>query len=56
MRLNDDEVMKKYMDCMAYAGTFSNAAAEKAAELCLRLEKLKDVSELMQVLCHPDYT
>jgi len=53
-RLNTDEVMQKYMDCMDFAGTFSSAAAEKAAEMALSLDKLEDVSELAGVLTFPD--
>ncbi len=53
-RLNSDEVVQKYMDCMDFAGKFSSAAAEKAAEMALSLDKLEDVSELAGVLTFPD--
>jgi 2-methylcitrate dehydratase PrpD len=53
-RLSPDEVMRKYMDCMAFAGTFSDEAAEKAAEMTLALDKVEDVSELTSILTFPD--
>ena len=51
---NSDEVKQKYMDCMDFAGKFSSAAAEKAAEMALSLDTLEDVSELAGVLTFPD--
>jgi len=53
-RLTTDEVKQKYIDCMDFAGTFSGAAAEKAADMALSLDKLDDVSELASVLTFPD--
>ncbi len=53
-RLSADEVKQKYMDCMNFAGTFSSAAAEKAAEMALSLDTLGDVSELTRILTFPD--
>ena len=53
-RLSSDEIMKKYMDCMDFAGTFSHEATEKAAEMTLALDKVKNVSELTSILTFPD--
>ena len=53
-RLSLEEVMKKYTDCIEFAGTFSREAAEKAAEMTLKLDEVKDVSELMSILTFPD--
>ena len=53
-RLNSDEVKQKYMDCLDFAGTFSSAAADKAADMALSLDTLEDVSELASVLTFPD--
>lgn len=53
-RLTSDELMKKYLDCMDFAGNFSHEAARKAAEMTLALDKAKDVSELMSILTFPD--
>ena len=46
--------MKKYTDSIDFAGTFSREAAEKAAEMALALDEVKDVSELMSILTFPD--
>lgn len=53
-RLSTDQVMKKYMGCMDFAGTFSRSRAEQAAEMTLRLDKVEDVSELMGLVTFPD--
>jgi len=53
-RLSPDEVMKKYTDCMDFAGIFPHEAAKKAAEITLTLDKVKDVSELMNILTFPN--
>lgn len=53
-KLSLEEVMKKYMDCIEFAGTFSREAAEKAAEMTLELDEVKDISELMSILTFPD--
>jgi 2-methylcitrate dehydratase PrpD len=53
-RLSSDEIMKKYTDCMDFAGSFSHKATEKAAEMALELDKVKDVSELASLLTFPD--
>lgn len=52
-QLNSDEVMKKYMDCIDFAGILSHERAEEAADMILALEKLNDVSELMNILTFP---
>jgi len=53
-KLSLEEVMKKYMDCIEFGGTFSREAAEKAAEMTLELDEVKDISELMSILTFPD--
>ena len=53
-KLNTDEVMEKYTDCMDFAGIFSKEASEKAAEMTLGLDQLGDVSELLHILTYPD--
>ncbi|MFC1931327.1 MmgE/PrpD family protein [Chloroflexota bacterium] len=53
-RLGSDEVKKKYLDCMDFAGTFSYEKAERAAEMALALDEVKDVSELVSILTFPD--
>jgi 2-methylcitrate dehydratase PrpD len=53
-RLGANEVMKKYNDCMEFAGSFSAKATKKAAEMALALDELKDVSELANILTFPD--
>ena len=53
-RLGVDEIKKKYLDCMDFAGSFSKEATEKAAEMALALDEIKDVSELMSLLTFPD--
>jgi len=53
-RLDTDAVMKKYLDSMDYAGTFSRARAEQIAEMALGLDKVQDVSELSALLTFPD--
>ena len=53
-RLSTDEVMKKYLDSIDFAGTFSRGRAEQAAEMTLALDEVKDVSELMSLLTFPD--
>jgi 2-methylcitrate dehydratase PrpD len=53
-RLSTDEVMKKYTDCMEFAGNFSRERAEKAAEMTLALDEVNDVSEIMDLLIFPD--
>ncbi len=52
-RLGPDEVMKKYLDCMDFAGSFSKGLAERAAEMTLALDKVQDVSELMSIFTFP---
>ena len=53
-RLGSDEVKKKYLTCMEFAGTFSVEKAEKSAEMALALDEIKDVSELVGILTFPD--
>ena len=53
-RLGTDEVMKKYLDSVEFAGTFSRERTRKIAEMTLALDKVKDVSELMGRLTFPD--
>jgi hypothetical protein len=53
-RLSSDEVTKKYMDCMDFANTFSRETVERAADMTLSLDRLEDVSELVELLTFPD--
>jgi len=53
-KLNPEEVMQKYMDCMDFAGIFSRQTAEKAADMALSLDTLSDVSALVDLLTFPD--
>ena len=53
-RLSSKEIIKKYMDCMDFAGIFSHKTAKRAEELTLALDDLKDVSELAGTLTFPD--
>ena len=52
-RLTDAEIMKIYMDCIDFAGTLSREKAEKVAEMALALDRLNDISELMNILTFP---
>jgi 2-methylcitrate dehydratase PrpD len=53
-KLTPNEVMKKYMDCLDYAGILSREWAEKVAEMTLALDKVKDVSKLTSILTFPE--
>jgi len=53
-RLGSEEVMKKYLDCINFAGIFTQKTAEKAAEITLKLDKVEDVTELISMLTYPD--
>ncbi|MFC1903541.1 MmgE/PrpD family protein [Chloroflexota bacterium] len=53
-RLGINEAMKKYTDCMEFAGNFTPQQAEKAADMILALEELPDVSQLVSILTFPD--
>lgn len=53
-RFGADDVMKKYLDCMDFAGTFSRARVAQIAEMTLGLDKVEDVSALATVLTFPD--
>ena len=53
-RLSHDEIMKLYMDKIDFAGILSHKQAEKAAEMALALDKVKDVSELTDIFTFPD--
>ena len=52
-RLSDGEIMKIYMDCIDFAGTLSREKAERVAEMALALDRLNDISELMNILTFP---
>jgi hypothetical protein len=53
-RLGTDEVMKKYQDCIDFAGIYLAKKAKEAAEMTLELDKVKDVKELTNILTYPD--
>ena len=53
-RLGLDEVMKKYQDCIDFAGIYSAKKAKEAAEMTLELDRIKDVNELTNILTYPD--
>ena len=53
MKLSKERVMKKFLDCVDFAGILSRQKAEKAAEMVFALEKVKDVSELMNIFTFP---
>jgi hypothetical protein len=42
------------MDCMDFANTFSRETVERAADMTLSLDRLEDVSELVELLTFPD--
>ena len=48
--LTADEIKAKYRNNVAYSKTVSSKKAEKALELILKLEELKDVRELAGLL------
>ena len=48
------DIMKKYMDCMDFAGTFSRARTSRIAEMTLALDRLDSVSGLADLLTFPD--
>lgn len=54
-RLGIEHAMKKYLDCVDFAGTYSRARAEQIAELTLGLDKLGDISPLTALLTFPDH-
>jgi 2-methylcitrate dehydratase PrpD len=54
MKLGKDRVMKKYMDCVAFAGILSLKKAETAAEMVFSLEKAEDVSDIMNIFTFPE--
>jgi|TARA_B100001971_G_scaffold46263_1_gene41257 2-methylcitrate dehydratase PrpD len=53
-RLNTDEVIQKYLDCIEFAGIFNRETAEIAADMTLSLDSLDNVSELVSTLTFPD--
>jgi 2-methylcitrate dehydratase PrpD len=53
-RLGTDAVMKKYQDCIDFAGIYSAKKAKEAAEITLELDKVKDINELTNILTYPD--
>lgn len=53
-RFGPKEVLKKYGDCMEFAGTYSNARKDQIAEMALGLDKLPDVSSLSELATYPD--
>jgi hypothetical protein len=46
--------MKKYQDCIDFAGIYSTKKAKEAAEITLELDKVKDINELTNILTYPD--
>ena len=54
MKLGKDRVMKKFMDCVNFAGILSPKKAEKAAERVFGLEKVKDVSDITNIFTFPE--
>ncbi len=54
MRLSDDEIMKKYMDCITYAGTLPQERAERVAAMALAMEEISDISALTDLLMLPE--
>ena len=54
MRLTDAEIMKKYMDCIGYAGTVTEEKAGSAASMLLAMETIDDVSALVDLLMLPE--
>ena len=54
MKLTDAEIMKKYMDCIRYAGTVAEEKAESAAAMVLALEAVDDVASLVDLLMLPE--
>ena len=53
-KLTPNEVMKKYMDCIDYAGNISYKWAEKVSKMVLSLDEVKNVSDLMSILTFPE--
>jgi len=53
MKLGKDRVMKKFMDCVDFAGILSHRKAEHAAELVFDLERVKDISEVINIFTFP---
>ena len=53
-RLNTDEVMQKFVGCADFAGTFSSATVQKAADMILHLDELENISDLANILTFPD--
>jgi 2-methylcitrate dehydratase PrpD len=54
MKLGIDGVMKKFMDCVDFAGILSRNQAEKAAGIVFSLEKVRDVSEITNIFTFPE--
>ena len=50
--LSDEDIMERYMGCAL--GALSRQKAGQAAEMILGLEKIKDVSPLMDILTFTD--
>jgi 2-methylcitrate dehydratase PrpD len=53
-KLSKDRVMKKFMDCVDFAGILSRQKAQMAAEMAFALEKVKDVSDIMNIFTFPE--
>jgi 2-methylcitrate dehydratase PrpD len=51
-KLNQNEVMQKYNDCIGFAGILTHEKAEKIADMIWSLDKIKDVSGLCNELTY----
>jgi len=52
-RLTSDQVTKKYLDCVNFAGTLSENMAKKAADMVLNLDAMPNITELMNIFTYP---
>ena len=53
-RFGPEDGIRKYNDCVDFAGTFSRARSQRIAEMTLALDKIDDISELAVLLTYPD--
>jgi hypothetical protein len=52
--LDENEVMDKFRSCAKYSGYLSDDVVERIGKLVLNLEKVKDVSEITDLMTFGD--
>lgn len=52
-KLSESAVMEKFTDCVNYSKLLTGAQAQQVAEMVWKLDQLKDISGLMEILTFP---